>query len=153
MTTRADLQGVGRRSGSPLRFVRGWSFVEVWWVREGLQRLCLPYYCHFFCFARQYYTNILHISILQSSMFSMERSSFPYISLIQNMKWIQLPISCFYQRAFWYFPSLELHDFTSFKQKIVPRPPLPCHPFAWVWESFNCTRRPFPTENKLECKL
>ena len=34
-------------------------------------------------FARQYYTNILHVYILPWSMFSTERSSFLYISLIQ----------------------------------------------------------------------
>ena len=58
-------------------------------------------------FARQYYTNILHVYILPWSMFSMERSSFLYISLIQITSH-----PCFYERAFTYFSCLELQDFT-----------------------------------------
>ena len=73
------------------------SCVETSWVGEGVQWLFLPYCYQFFLarFARQYHTNILHIYILQSSMFSMERSSFLYISLIQIMKRIQLFTPCF----------------------------------------------------------
>ena len=48
-------------------------------------------------------------------MFSMERSSSLYISLVQIMKRIQLPIPCFYERAFADFPCLKLHDFSPFK--------------------------------------
>ena len=68
-------------------------------------------------FARQYYTSILHVYMLPSSMFGMERSSFLYISLIQIMKRIQLPIPCFNERVFSYCSCPELHDFTPFKQK------------------------------------
>ena len=103
---------------------------------RGVQRLFLPYYYHFFLarFARQYYGNILNdiVYILQSSMFSMELSSSLYISLIQIMKRIQLPIPCFYERAFSDFSCLELHDFTPFKTEFffwgrTQRPPTPRH--------------------------
>ena len=66
-------------------------------------------------------------------MFSMERLSFLYISLIQIMeKIVQLSIPCFYDRAFSFlFFCLELHDFTPFKPNIfwgrAPRPPSPRH--------------------------
>ena len=83
--------GPGVRTPPPLRFVRGG---ETLLVGEGVQRLFLPSYYLFFLarFARQYYTNILHVIILPSSICSMERSSFLYISLIKFMKRIQLPI-------------------------------------------------------------
>ena len=55
-----------------------------WWIGEGVQLLFLPYYQFFLArFARQYYTNTLHVYILPCSMFSTEWSSFLYISLIQ----------------------------------------------------------------------
>ena len=61
----------------------------------------------------------------------MERSSFLYISLIQIMKRIQLPIPCFNERAFSDFSCLEFHDFTPFKTKNFlgedPKPPSPTH--------------------------
>ena len=139
------------------------SCVEVWWVGEGVQRLCLPFYCPFFLarFARQYYTNILQIkvrcSVLNGHLFS-------NISLVQIMKRIQLPISCFYESAFSYFIHLKLHDFTPFKPKISggePQSPIStihlqyqkllCHMCGCV-ERLSITKRPFPTENKVECK-
>ena len=131
--TSADPEGGDRGSGPPLRFVRGGVLCTCLWVGEGVQRLFLPHYYLFFLarFARQYYTNILHVYILSSSMFSMEWSSFLYISLIKIKKIIQLPIPCFYERAFSYFSRLELHDFTPFTPKIfwgrTPRPPSPTH--------------------------
>ena len=81
---RGSRGGGGRGSGPPLRFVRGWVLCRgLMGRRGGVQRLCLPYYYHFFQarFARQYYTNILHIYILQSSMFSMARSPFSIFPL------------------------------------------------------------------------
>ena len=65
--------------------------------------------------------------IFPSSKFSIERSSFLYISIIQIMKRIQLPILCFNESAFSYFSCLELNDFTPFNPKNFwvrnPRPP------------------------------
>ena len=107
------------------------SCVEVWWIGEGVQRLCLPYYCHFFWLAslasiiQTYYMYTyfqVQYSVLNGHLFS-------NIPLIQIMKRIQLPISCFYERAFSYFSRLKLPDFTQFKSKILwgrtPRPPFP----------------------------
>ena len=66
----------------------------------------LPYYYQFFWLASlASIIYILHVYILPSSTFSMERPSFLYISLIQIMKRIQLPIPCFYKRVFSYFLS------------------------------------------------
>ena len=43
------------------------SFVEAWWVGEGVQRLFSLYYYQYFLarFARQFYTNILHNTYFQ----------------------------------------------------------------------------------------
>ena len=64
-------------------------------------------------------------------MFSKERLSSFYISLIQIMKRIQLPIPCFYERALSDFSCLELHDFTPFKTEFFsgggPKDPPPRH--------------------------
>ena len=92
--------------------------------------MCLPYYCHFFWLAslasiiQTYYIYTyfqVQCSVLNGHPFS-------NIPLIQIMKRIQLPISCFYERAFSYFSRLKLHDFTPFKSKILweepPDPPL-----------------------------
>ena len=105
------------------------SCVEVWWIGEGVQRLCLPYYCHFFWLASlasliQTYYIYTHFQV-QCSL--LNGHPFSNIPLIQIMKRIQLPISCFYERTFSYFSRLKLHDFTPFKSKILwgrtPRPP------------------------------
>ena len=65
--------------------------------------------------------------IFLNSKFSIERSSFFYISIIQIMKRIQLPILCFNESAFSYFSCLELNDFTPFNPNKFwgrnPRPP------------------------------
>ena len=125
----ARIQRGDRGSGPPLRLSEVGSYVEAWSVGEGVQRLFLPHEYQFFLarFARQHYTNILHVYILQSSMFKMEQSSFLYISLIQIIKRIQLPIPCFYEGAFSYYSCLELHDFTPFKPRFfwgrTPDPP------------------------------
>ena len=130
----ADHEGGGDRgSGPPLRFVRGGVLCRGLMDRRGGPTVVFTLLLSFFLarFARQYYTNILHIYILPSSMFSIEWSSFFNIPLIQIMKRIQLPISCFYERAFSYFSRLKLHDFTPFKSKILwkrtPRTPPPFH--------------------------
>ena len=70
------------------------SCVEAWWVGEGVQWLFCRIIINFFWLAslasiiQTYYM----VYILQSSIFSMERSSFLYISLIQIMKRVELPI-------------------------------------------------------------
>ena len=68
-------------------------------------------------FARQYYTNMLHIFILPSSMFSMERLSFLYISLIQIMNKKSNFLSLVFMNGHFNIFCLELHNFTPFKQK------------------------------------
>ena len=133
------------------------SCVEAWWVGEGVQRLFSLYYYQFFLarFARKYYTKVLHIYILSSSIFSHPFSIFP----LSLMKRIQLTISCFHERASSYFSCLKLHDFTPFKTKIFwgrtpwPPPPrhgynikLPCHLCACVERGLKLYKRPCPTE-------
>ena len=167
----ARIQRGDRGSGPPpppwdLTEVR--SCVAAWWVHvgEGVQRLFSTYYYLFFWLASlasiiQVY--VLHIYILPSSIFSMERSSFLYtsVSLIQIMKRIQLPIPCFMKRH----SCPELHDFTPFKTHIFwernppPHPPthhiikLPrCHLYVCVERRFQLYKRPCPTENKLVCR-
>ena len=138
-------------------------------LQGPVQRLCLPYYCHFFWLASL-------ASIIQTyfiyTYFQVQCSvlnghPFSNIPLIQIMKRIQLPISCFYERAFSYSSRLKLHDFTPFKSKILwgrtPRPP-PFHDTFTISkttmsrdmrgcvERLSITKRPSPTENKFECK-
>ena len=126
-------------------------------VGEGVQRLFSTYYYQFFYIL--YYTNVLHINILPSSIFSMERSSFLYISLIQIMKRIQLPIPCFMK---WH-SCPELHDFTPFKTKIfLPQTPPPlshhiiklplCHLYVCIERRFQLYKRPCHTGNKPVCR-
>ena len=81
-------RGGDRGSGPPWDLSEVGSCVEAWRAGEGVHGLFLPYYYLFFLarFAHEYYTNILHVFIFPSSMFSMERSSFLYISLVQIMK-------------------------------------------------------------------
>ena len=85
-------------------------------------------------------TAVLHVYILPCSMFSMERSSFLYISLIQITSH-----PCFYERAFSYFSFLELHDFTLFKPKIFwgrnPRSPSPHSPYTFTISKLSCHMR------------
>ena len=168
--TSADPEGGTGGPDTPWDFSEVGSCVVAWWVGEGVQRLFLPYYYQFFlaCFARQYYRNILHVYILQSSMFSMELStSFSlYISLIQIMNRIQLPIPCFYERAFSDFSCLELHDFTSFKPNNFSGggPPDPL-PDTWIISKLPChlcicverglqlyKKHALPKKKKLICK-
>ena len=102
------------------------SCVEAWWehMLERGSNGCLSF------FFDSPVLNVLHIYILSSSIFRMERSSFLYITLVL-MKRIQLTIPCFHERASSYFPCLKLHDFTPFKTKIfwgrTPWPPSPTH--------------------------
>ena len=84
------------------------------------------------CFARQYYTNILHVYILRCSMFSMELPYFLYISLIQINSnplrlWKSIFIFC-----------LELHDFTSFKPKFFWRTPSSPFPYTFTISKLPC---------------
>ena len=69
-------------------------------------------------FARQYYKTYYIYTYFQVQCSVLNGYPFSNISLIKIMKRTQLPISCFYERAFSYFSSLELHDFTPFKPKI-----------------------------------
>ena len=127
-------EGGGRGSGPPpLRFVRDWVLCRglTGW-RGGpmiLFILSLPFFLA--RFARQYYTNILHVFILPSSIFNMERSSFLHVSLIQIMKKkSNFPSIVFMKGHFLLFFCLELHNFTPFKPKVFwggsPNPlPLP----------------------------
>ena len=92
----------------PLRFVWGGSCVEALMDRRGG-----PMVVYLIIILT------LYVYILPSSMFSMELSFFFYVSLIQILKRIQLPIPCFKKRAFSYFSSLELHNFTPCKPKIL----------------------------------
>ena len=130
------------------------SCVEVWWVGEGVPRLCLPYYYHFFLarFARQYYTNILHVYILQSSIWHGTVILF-YISLIQRIKRTNCPSLTVMKR---YFPILFLSSLTRFytiqaenflgEHPQTPLPDtftmskLPCHPCVLCKEACNCTK-------------
>ena len=121
-TSKRGSRGGGERaSGPPWGLSKVETCAVVWWIGEGVQQLCLPCYHQFFFlarFARQYFTNILHVYILPSSMFSMESSSFFYISLIQIMKRIQLTIPYFI-KGYVHIFGLELHDLTPFKPKIL----------------------------------
>ena len=161
----ADPEGGDRGSRPPLRFVRGDVLCRGLTGMRGGQTIIFTLLLSIFFpdrFARQYYTNITHVFILPSSMFSMERLSFLYISFIQIMKKIvQLSIPCFYDRAFSFF-GLELHDFTPFKPNIfwgrAPRPPFPRHiynvkttmPSVCVErKGLAIERRSCPTENNL----
>ena len=163
----ARIQRGDRGSGPPPpRFDRGEVLCSglMSTCRRGGPKVVFNVLLSFFLtrFARQYYTNVLHIYILPSSIFSMERSSFLYtsVSLIQIMKRIQLPIPCFMKRH----SCPELHDFTPFKTHIFwernpPHPPthhiikLPrCHLYVCVERRFQLYKRPCPTENKLVCR-
>ena len=112
-------EGGGGGQGSdppPPIFDRDWVLCTCLWIEVAVQRLFLSYYYQLFII--KYYTYILHLYILSRSMFSMERSSFLYISLIQIKKRIQFPIPCIYEMAFSYFSCLELHEFTPFKAAV-----------------------------------
>ena len=67
--------------------------------RRGVQRLCLPYHCHFFLarFARQYYIIILHINILPK-VNSHPFLYFPYPNYEKNLTFHLL----LYERPFSY---------------------------------------------------
>ena len=110
----AQFQRGDRGSGPPWDLSEVGSSVEDWWVGEGVQRLFLPHFYQFFLarFARQYYTNMLHVYILPWLMFSMERSSFLYNSRIQITSH---PLLLW--KNIFIFSCLELHDFTPFKPK------------------------------------
>ena len=70
------------------------------------------------------------------------------------------------ERVFSYFSCFELNDFTPYKPKIfwgrTPRPPPPSTTHlryqsyhvirVFVYRGFKLYEKPFPTENKLECK-
>ena len=115
----ADPEGGDRGSGPPLRFVRGGVLCRGLMGRRGGPTVVFTLSLSIFFlarFARQYYTNVLQIYILSSSIFSIERSSFLYITLIL-MKRIKLTFPCFHKRASSYFSCLKLHDFTPFYTK------------------------------------
>ena len=94
------------------------SCVEAWWVHvgEGSKGCFQLIIIIFFWLASSpvLYKRITYIHTSKCNIFSMERSSFLYISIIQIMKRIQLPIPCFMKRH----SCPELHDFTPFKTKI-----------------------------------
>ena len=126
--------------------------------------ICLLLYFFLARFARQYYKTYYIYTYFQVQCSVLNGHPFSNISLIQIMKRIQLPISCFYERAFLYFSRLELHDFTPFKPKIFwGEPPDPfstlhsqyqkplCHMCGCV-ERLSITKRPVPIGNKVECK-
>ena len=155
----ARIQRGDRGSRPPWDLSEVGSCVEAWWVGEGVQRLFSRYYYQFFLarFARQYYTNVLHIHTFKFNI----QSSFLYITLIL-MKRIQLNISCFHERGSSYFSCLKLHDFTPFKTKIYwggppdPPPPrhgynikLPWHLCACVERDLQLYKRPCPSEKSL----
>ena len=106
----ADPEGGDRGSGPPpLKFVRGGVLYRGFMARRGSPTVVFTSLSSIFFlarFARQYYTNVLHLYILLSSILSMERSSFLYITLI-IMKRIQLTIPCFHERASSYFSCLK----------------------------------------------
>ena len=80
MFTSADPEGGGgSEPPRPCDLSEVGSCVEMWWVGEGVQRLFSLYYNQIFLdrFARQYYTNVLHIYILSSSIFSHPFSILP----------------------------------------------------------------------------
>ena len=110
-------------------------------MREGVQRLFLPYYYHFLArFARQYYTNILLVykyyklnvqyGTVILSLYS------PYPNYDKNPTFNPLLLGIFS-----YYSCLELHVFTPFKLEIfwgrTPRPPIP-NTFYNIKSTMSC---------------
>ena len=103
----------------PLRFIRGGSCVEAWWVGDAVQRLFSLYYYLFFSGSLRSPVLYKRITYIHSFKFNIQHGTviFFYITLIL-MKRIQFSIPCFHERLSSYFSCLKLHDFTPFKTKI-----------------------------------
>ena len=160
MQARFQRGGAGVRTPSPLRFAKVGVLCRGLVGRRGgptVDFTLLSFFSGSLC------SPVLHAKayMLPSSMFSMERSSFLYISHIQIMKRIQLPTPCFNERAFSYCSCPELHNFTPFKQKKIlgedPQTPLsdtftiselPCHLCVYVERGLQSYKRLCPTEKK-----
>ena len=115
------------------------SCVEVWWIVEGVQRLCLPYYHQFFSGSLRSPILYKHITYIHTSKFNVHPFLyFPYPTYKKN----QLPLSCCYEKAFSYFSCLDLHDFTPYKPKMfwgrTPRPPIPTFYYVKTTMSSVC---------------
>ena len=164
--------GGGWGPDPPLRFVSSGVLCGKGRGFNGYFYLILSFFlARFPC---QYYTNtctcILHVYILPWSMFSMERSTFLYISLIQITSHSLL----LWKSIFIFFLPRITPFYTIIAKNFLgktPRPPfpytftipnLPCHMCVCVErglqlykkrEDCSCTRKQCPpTENKLVCK-
>ena len=113
ISVKCGSRGGDRGSGPPLRFVRGGVLCRGLMSRRGGPKVVFNLLLSFFSgplrssvlYKRATYTQTWKYTNLEvpSSIFSMEQSSFLYVSLIQIMIIIQLPSPCFHERAFSYF--------------------------------------------------
>ena len=156
----ASADPVGNRGSGPhpLIFVRGGVLcrcIYVWWVGEGVQLLCIPYYYQFF--STKHITGNIHTKCTCNFNVHYETIIlflyFPY----QNYENDPTSKPLLYKRAFSFsfFFCLELQDLKPFKPKIfwvrTPGPP-PWHIYniktttlsvCLYREACNCTKDHF----------
>ena len=124
-----DPEGGDRGSGPPpWHLSEVGSCVEVWWVGEGVQRLCLPYYCNFFLahFARQYYTNIYTYFQVQCSVLNGHPFSNIYLNYEKNPTSHLLLL---WKGIFIFFSSRITRFYTIQSENFLGRTPRPPPPF------------------------
>ena len=155
LTSSADPEGGGGGAGvrTPLKFVRGGGLVYMLMGRRGGPNVIFTLLLSNF-----YYTSTLHVYILWSSMFSIKRSSFLYISLILKKR-IQLPIPFLWKDIFIFFVSRITRFYTISTKKFLGRTPtplpgtftgskLPCHLCVCVERGLQLYNRSHPIPKK-----
>ena len=131
------------------------SCAEVCLVGEGVQMLCLSYYCHFFSCSLRSPVFYKHITGIHTSKFNVHYETvilfldFPHPNHEKDPT--SQPLLYFFKRHFLF--CLELHDLKPFKPKIFwGRTPPPRHIYniktttssvCLCREAWNCTKDHF----------